>query len=44
MPLTHRALEFASRWFDESTVRSTFEPLTADWQREWQDAPPSRLP
>ena len=35
-----RALAFASRWFDEQTVTRVFEPLVADWQREWQDAPP----
>lgn len=33
-----RALAFASRWFDSSTVSRVFEPLIADWQREWQDA------
>ena len=42
MAITTRALAFASRWFDEATVRRTFEPLIADWQREWQDASPSR--
>ncbi len=42
MALTSRALAFASRWFDEATVRRTFEPLIADWQREWQDTPASR--
>lgn len=42
MAITSRALAFASRWFDEATVRATFEPLIADWQRQWQDAPPSR--
>ena len=41
MAITSRALLFATRWFDEATVRRTFEPLIADWQREWQDA--SRL-
>ena len=41
MAITNRALAFASRWFDEATVRRTFEPLIADWQREWQDAAPS---
>lgn len=40
MAITNRALAFASRWFDEATVRGTFEPLIADWQREWQDSPP----
>jgi hypothetical protein len=42
MALTNRALAFVSRWFDEATVRRTFEPLIADWQREWQEAPPGR--
>ena len=41
MPLTSRALAFASRWFDERTVTSVFEPLIADWQREWNDSAPS---
>ena len=41
MATTTRALAFASRWFDDATVRRTFEPLIADWQREWQDANPS---
>lgn len=39
-----RALAFASRWFDPETVSSVFEPLVADWQREWREAPaPARL-
>lgn len=42
MAITSRALAFASRWFDEATVRRVFEPLIADWQRQWQDASPSR--
>lgn len=42
MAITSRALAFASLWFDEPTVRRTFEPLIADWQREWHDANPSR--
>jgi hypothetical protein len=42
MQATSRALAFASRWFDEATVHRTFEPLIADWQREWHDAAPSR--
>ena len=42
MALTNRALAFASRWFDETSVRRAFAPLIADWQREWQDASPSR--
>jgi hypothetical protein len=37
MTLANRALAFASRWFDRATVRSTFEPLVADWQRELTD-------
>ena len=44
MALTSRALAFVSRWFDEDTVHRTFEPLIADWQREWQDATPARRP
>lgn len=36
------ALAFASRWFDPATVHRTFEPLIADWQREWCDASGSR--
>ena len=38
MRTASRALAFASRWFDEATVRRVFEPLVADWQREWQEA------
>jgi hypothetical protein len=41
MAITSRALAFASRWFDPATVHSIFEPLVADWQRDWQDAPRS---
>ena len=37
-----RALAFASRWFDPALVHRTFEPLIADWQREWYESPPSR--
>lgn len=37
-----RALAFAARWFAPTVVHRTFEPLIADWQREWTDAPPSR--
>jgi len=44
MPLTQRALVFASRWFDGTTVRNTFEPLIADWQREWTRASIAILP
>lgn len=39
-----RALAFASRWFDAGTVHRTFEPLIADWQREWDAAPAMRRP
>lgn len=42
MAITSRALAFASRWFDDVTIRRTFEPLIADWQREWQNASRSR--
>jgi hypothetical protein len=38
MPPGSRALAFASRWFAPHTVSTVFEPLVADWQREWQDA------
>jgi hypothetical protein len=41
MAITSRALAFAQRWFDAATVQRIFEPLVADWQREWQDASPS---
>ena len=37
-----RALTFASRWFDAATVARVFEPLVADWQRQWLEAPASR--
>jgi len=36
MPGSH-LLAIASRWFDERTVASVFEPLVADWQRESQE-------
>ena len=39
-----RALEFASRWFEPAIVHRTFEPLIADWQREWHDSKPSHRP
>ena len=42
MAITSRALAFASRWFDPQTVARVFDPLVADWQREWIDAPRSR--
>ena len=32
-------LRFVRRWFDERTVSGVFEPLLADHQREWLDAP-----
>ncbi len=35
-----RMLAFAVRWFDAATVSRVFEPLIADWQREWVDAAP----
>jgi hypothetical protein len=37
-----RALAFVARWFDPSTVSNVFEPLIADWQREWIDSPRPR--
>jgi hypothetical protein len=40
--MTSRCLDFASRWFDPGTVSRVFNPLVADWQREWQEATPSR--
>lgn len=42
MTIPTRLLSFISRWFDPATVHRTFEPLIADWQREWIDAPRSR--
>ena len=42
MAITSRALAFASRWFDGATVRRVFEPLIADWQRQWLEAPTPR--
>jgi len=42
MAITSRALAFASRWFEPQTVARVFNPLVADWQREWADAPKSR--
>ncbi|HEX6163630.1 MAG TPA: hypothetical protein VFZ31_09705, partial [Vicinamibacterales bacterium] len=38
MAMTSRALASLSRWFDSRTVSAVFEPLIADWQREWHDA------
>lgn len=37
-----RLLAFVARWFDAATVSRVFEPLAADWQREWVDASPSQ--
>jgi hypothetical protein len=37
-----RFLAFANRWFDAAIVSRVFEPLIADWQREWIDASPSQ--
>ena len=37
-----RLLAFASRWFDAAVVARVLEPLVADWQREWAEAPPGR--
>jgi hypothetical protein len=42
MKTTARALAFARRWFDEATVHRVFEPLVADWQREWRDTTSAR--
>lgn len=39
-----RLLAFASRWFEPAVVASVFEPLVADWQREWQEAARTRRP
>ena len=36
---TDALLQFVRRWFDERTVTNVFEPLLADHQREWLDAP-----
>ena len=38
MPPGSRVFDIAARWFDPATVASVFEPLVADWQREWRDA------
>lgn len=37
MPGT-RLMHFARRWFPSSMVSSVFEPLVADWQRQWNEA------
>lgn len=39
-----RALAFASRWFDPAIVHRVFDPLVADWQREWNDSEPAHRP
>jgi hypothetical protein len=39
-----RLLVFASRWFDPGTVARVFEPLVADWQREWIEVPSWQRP
>ena len=36
---TDALLRVARRWFDERTVSSVFEPLLADHQRAWLEAP-----
>lgn len=41
MPGT-RLLAVARLWFAPSIVSSVFEPLVADWQREWHEAPLQR--
>ena len=38
MPPGTRALAYVARWFDPAIVSRVFEPLVADWQREWSDA------
>jgi hypothetical protein len=35
-------LAFARLWFSPAIVASVFEPLVADWQRQWNDARPAR--
>lgn len=42
MPPGSRLLAFATQWFDERTVVRVFEPLIADYQREWAAAPRCR--
>jgi hypothetical protein len=42
MKIASRSLAFVSRWFDPAIVHGTFEPLIADWQREWSDAGAAR--
>jgi len=43
MPGT-RLLRFARQWFPPSTVSGVFEPLVADWQRQWNDATTAQRP
>lgn len=38
-PPGRACLAFAERWCAPETVAQVFEPLVADWQREWTDAP-----
>src|SRR5688572_29617434 len=38
---TDALLRLVRLWFDERTVTGVFEPLLADHQREWLDAPPA---
>jgi len=40
MPGT-RLMQFARLWFSPAVVATVFEPLVADWQRQWSDAPPA---
>jgi hypothetical protein len=35
-------MHFARRWFPPSIVSGVFEPLVADWQRQWNDATPAQ--
>lgn len=39
-----RALAFVSRWFEPDVVSTVFEPLIADWQRQWDESGPSQRP
>lgn len=43
LPPGARLLHLARAWFDEGTVTRVFEPLIADWQREWADAQTASL-
>jgi hypothetical protein len=40
---TQMLLRWLQRIFGPSTTSSVFEPLIADWQREWTDAKNSAL-